>query len=320
MTFPFDQQNFKKLLQDWDLPSAIIEAAFDNNGVVARYHKTSQSYPLGTFTPFGRLEPSQPSSHAAKHNCSDLVCTVPESRDSNFSFASHIESLHSHGLVHGLTPSEVVQFLLRFKASLQRNLDPLLPSALLLDIYACDSEVERARLDTNVIDIEHEMGVTFNWRGVQLQLPHPTEYARLTTKLHRCSTEMIFLEHVVAFQVHWAGMLRRMLEDAGATARYSSAMDVRALGDGLDAIADATVSQQHQTQCLQKRIQTQINVVSPSWHSSISHTLPMCETLCQCITAISCSTSSRKATTTLTPPSRSSPPRSHTRASTTAQR
>lgn len=137
--------------------------------------------------------------------------------------------------------------------------------SLLFEEYGQDCERWRRELDRDVVRLETKTGMTS--RALAHTLDDQTlDYESLTKRLHRCHTDLIFLDTVQNFEAclgdfckKAAVQLETMRQQLDLEA--SSVSDQNIFFQNVDYHLNQNELRRFQTTCLQKRIQTQINVV-----------------------------------------------------------
>ncbi|KAL9612610.1 MAG: hypothetical protein Q9167_002816 [Letrouitia subvulpina] len=137
--------------------------------------------------------------------------------------------------------------------------------SLLFEEYGYDCERWRRELDRDVVRLETKTRMT------SLALAHTLDnqtldYESLTKRLHRCHTDLIFLDTVQNFEAclgnfckKAAVQLETMRQQLGLEA--SSVSDQNIFFQNVEYHLNQNELRRFQTLCLQKRIQTQINVL-----------------------------------------------------------
>lgn len=143
------------------------------------------------------------------------------------------------------------------------------PLAFLIIIFeefgnAC--EVERAHSDDQVVHMEGQTGMT------SLQLRNISDQAEinfehLIKSLHHCNTNLIFLDNVTNFDMALGKFIKETLVklELVRTNRGCEPIgeDVQnGLSESIDYLLNASDMRRYQAQSLQRRVQSQINVVN----------------------------------------------------------
>ena len=140
---------------------------------------------------------------------------------------------------------------------------------LLFRTYGGFNEEWRAKLDRQVVAMERRSGMT-SIDTSQFDSDDETAYAELTRDLHACNTDLIFLGHVLDFELELGAFcsqafdtfeeLRRQRKEAPfhdkRVAHFFQQRLAYCMKDG--------EFRQRQTEALRTRVQSQINLVSRS--------------------------------------------------------
>ena len=145
---------------------------------------------------------------------------------------------------------------------LQKN--PLLLLSTVFEEYGYSSENFREQLDRDVARMERQSGHT----SLSFRLFQDNKgYEDLTKELHACTTNLIFMENITAFEREWGAFCKETLDVLEAL-RVERGLETLPKSERVQASQNMdyhlNLSQMRriQSQSLQKRAQLQINVVS----------------------------------------------------------
>ena len=159
------------------------------------------------------------------------------------------------------------------------NQNPLTFLGILVEEYGGAAERWRQSLDKDVVHLETKTGMTSLALPDNVDREH-VDLERLTKDLHQCHTDLIFLDVVLNFQSTFAVFCKtiyEVLEDlqlqTGTSVLSNAERD--AYMQYVSFHANENDFRKYQTASLQKRVQTQINVVKshPCPPLSPSHTV-----------------------------------------------
>lgn len=147
------------------------------------------------------------------------------------------------------------------------NKSPLDILLLLFQTYGSFNEEWRAKLDRQVVAMECRSGMT-SIDTSQFDSDDETAYAELTRDLHACNTDLIFLGHVLDFELELGAFcsqvfdtfeeLRRQRKEAP----FHNKRAAHCFQQRLAYCVKDGEFRQRQTGALRTRVQSQINLVS----------------------------------------------------------
>ncbi|KAI9797187.1 MAG: hypothetical protein M1833_005596 [Piccolia ochrophora] len=251
--FAVSKEIFEKIEDAWRLPLSTLEATFNYTGVFAQYF---------TLAPEGSNQEDR----------LGLVLKFPQS----FHAGSYMIALSydpnsrvTKAFLHAASKSERERISASLNASSSLWQHPLLVPVILFENHLQNAERYLLALSDKVTDMEADTGYVVAGR---LALTDPSAIPKwnkldlegLTRRLHSCLAELVFLDHVSHFRRECAGFLLKTIKDVQrhfpAHGRRERAWEARELAQSIGFMSSASDTMWYQSQCLQKRVQSQIGV------------------------------------------------------------